>query len=1317
MRYVGVLSVGGLIPDDTLDQIAQEVVEGQKASSFGLPASRRLSDELSRAWSEAQNHWTNFKLRRDDLGKDDPYGTTLTRRRWVTRLLEDCLDFELFPVTSGPVINGRTYPISHRAGENDDAPAVHIEGFRINLDERQESRRLSPHALVQQYLNVREGQLWGLVTNGLELRLLRQATRASKPSYIEFDLENILEENRFNEFTLLYRLCHRTRLPKGAEDAPSCLLEKYFQVAIEQGGRIRDHLRDAVEKALVKLGTGFLQHPENAALVERVRSGAVRPADYHRQLLRLVYRLLFLMVAEERHMILPEEPESDRRWKLYDEYYSVSRLRRLCERYIEKIDYSDLWEGLKKTFLLFENGSGGNPLGIPPLNGDLFGPMAMCELATTRLKNTDLLEAMQHMSLAEQKGGGKRKINYSGLDVEELGSVYESLLDFQPVFVADEGGHRFELRVGSERKSTGSYYTRPELVRELIESALVPAMEDRLKRVKEKDAQQEQAKKEQAILSMTVCDPACGSGHFLLAAARRLGRELAKVRTGEDEPTPREFHLAVRDVIAHCIYAVDLNPLAVDLCKLALWLEGHWTGKPLSFLDHRIKCGNSLIGVLDPKVLEEGIPDEAYTPVTCDVKAVASAYKRENKEGRKRLERSRNQGRLRFNVGDHLHALAHGAREISAVAEETPADVRQKAQQYAALHSSGDFNQELLASHLWSAAFFAEMKEHDDNRVPTTEELERCLENLPVNGNTLSSTFDLAQKIRFFHWRLEFPEVFENGGFDVMLGNPPWERVKLQEEEYWATDPYISAAKNKAERLSRIAQYRESEDTNLRNKVRKFEGAKRQLDAQAKFIRNSGRCILTATGDINTFAVFTESALTLLGQHGRVGIIVPSAIATGDMTSRFFARLVNERLLVSMKDFQEARDFFQGLESRDPFCLLTLRGSSAPRNEPFAFVFQVLSTSELSNLKRRVLLNVEDFALLNPNTGNCPIFRTSVDAEVTKKVYRRVPVLVDERNSRNSWAVEFKAMFHMANDSRLFTTACSADASGLPLFEAKMIHQFDHRWQTFDHGKSRNVTEQEKADPQFRVQPRYWVPRAEVKSRTSLDDSGWFIALRRFARANDERTIIATLLPLVGAGDNIVAIHSPIFRQRNKGFCLLANLNCLVLDYIARQKLGSANVNFFVLKQLPVIPPDSYSEADRVFITRQVATLVFNANDLACLKNVFGTVDPVIWDSAARLSLGAELDAYFAHLYGLTRDELRYILDPKDVFGDDFPSETFRVLKEREEREFGEYRTRRLVLEAFDKLAEWPRFCDEVPKRVSAFEAPKQATSAGAGRR
>jgi hypothetical protein len=280
-QYIGIHSEGGLIPHDVLDKIAKEESGlGQQAKDFGLPTGRRLTDEIARAWSDAQDYWHIFQRRGASLPENET-GATLTRK-WVSDLLNERLGYELAYQQAGAVIGGKNYPISHRAGASEESPPVQIEGFRADLDRRPQSRRLSPQALVQEYLNNSDSQLWGIVTNGFLLRLLRDTSRTSRPSYLEFNLESILEGNRFNEFALFYRVCHRTRLPRTAEDSTSCWLEKYFQLSIEQGGRVRDKLRDGVEDALKTLGTGFLRHPDNAALHDRVKTSTLTATDFHR---------------------------------------------------------------------------------------------------------------------------------------------------------------------------------------------------------------------------------------------------------------------------------------------------------------------------------------------------------------------------------------------------------------------------------------------------------------------------------------------------------------------------------------------------------------------------------------------------------------------------------------------------------------------------------------------------------------------------------------------------------------------------------------------------------------------------------------------------------------------------------------------------------------------------------------------------------------------------------------------------------------------------------------------------------------------------
>jgi hypothetical protein len=1308
MKYIAIRSEGGLIPYDLLEKIANDDAPGQKAADFGLAKGRRLSDEIQRVWSDAQDLWDIFNRRRDGLPEKDPYGTTLTRERWIVPLLTDpqILGYELKFQPAGVELHGLNFSISHWAGEGDGAPPVHIEGFKVDLDRKGAKLRTSPRAMVQEFLNHSEGQLWGIVTNGLSFRLLRDSARTARPTYLEFDLESILEGNRFNEFAIFYRLCHRTRLPKPGQEATDCLLEQYHQLSIEQGGRVRDKLRDGVEDALKALGTGFLQHPANEALRAKVGAGRLSSAEYHRQLLRLVYRLLFLMVAEERRMIVSKGENAERHQRIYRDYYSVSRLRERAEGIVEPTAFSDLWLGLKQTFLLFSDTQETNPLGIPPLNGDLFSHRSTADLDDTQLYNHELLLAIRRLSVFTDRGVQQR-VNYSALDVEELGSVYESLLDFHPVIEQQPSGLVFDLRTGSERKTTGSYYTRPELVHELIQSALVPVVEDRLaaaeKESKGKPEAEVKAAKEKAILGITVCDSACGSGHFLLAAARRLGRELARIRTGEDEPSPEQFHLGVRDAVSHCIYGVDLNPLAVDLCKLALWLEGHWTGKPLSFLDHRIKCGNSLVGVFDLEAMKQGIPDDAFNPVTGDDKKASQAIKKRNKRERESPNKLLFFGETAL---DRLEGYADQLHELGDIAENSPADVKRKADLYRKVYQSPESERAHRAADLWTAAFFVPIKDAKDPAIPTHAFLMEFLDR-PIGARPQLTTADnLKSKHYFFHWPLEFPEVFTAGGFDVVLGNPPWERIKLQAEEFFATrDPLIAKAANNAER-QKLIKTLETKNPQL---FEQFAEAKHVAEAASKFTRFSTRFPLTAVGDVNTYALFAELAQSLTNKVGAAGILVPAGIATSDSTKMFFRDLVESQSLVRLTGFENEAFIFSAIHHTFKFCALTLRGESV-KTEHADFVFFCRRFEDVRDSERHFRLTRQELSLLNPNTRTCPVFRTHADAELTKEIYRRVPVFVDDEKRQNCWGAKFARMFDMANDSHLFSKLPGEGL--LPLHEAKMIHQFDHRYATYEGasqaqlnvGSLPQISPEQKADLTITAKPRYWVQGEEVEERLSnLWSKGWMMAFRRITSNVVERTMIATLLPRVGTPDVlplcIVAEDAPL------AACLLANFNSLCFDYIARQKVGWTHMDFHYLKQMPVLPPAGYAAIDLEFIVPRVIELVYTAWDMESFAKDAGcTHAPFKWDEDRRAHIRAELDAYYALLYGLTRDELRYILDPKDVYGPDFPGETFRVLKEKEEKRFGEYRTRRLVLEAFDHLA---------PEFAARRMDQQQSTSAG----
>lgn len=745
---------GNLLAPDMTAQMLEGRIKGQLPEDFGFNKTDKLADEIATAWGDAKAYWAAFQRALARLDENNS-ATTITRELWTVPLLQS-LGYEPVYTATAEVVEEKTYAISHRAEAGENKPPIHIIGCRLEIDKRPPSGtpRLSAHALVQEYLNKTE-HLWAIATNGFRWRLLRDSSLMTRLTYVEFDLEQILNGENFAEFGLFYRLFHRSRLPEGVDDADKCLLEYYHQEALQHGGRVREKLRDGVEKALVQLGNGFIQHPQNEHLRQKLGiipnyEAEITNYEFYRQLLRLIYRLLFLMVAESRNLLLIGDDLD--KGRIYREYYSIERMRELAERpHWRREGFQDLWQGLRVTFLLFDENWRGEVLGLSPLNGDLFGSETLSALDDCAIDNYDLLLAIRQLSLYQDKLQ-IRRVNYEYLDVEELGSVYESLLDFHPQLIQRQRIYEFALVFGSDRKTTGSYYTPPQLVQQLIKTALVPVIEEKLCKL---DNNHEL---EKALLSLKVCDPACGSGHFLLAAARRIGKELAKIRTGEDEPGSQPLKLAIRDVIQNCIYGVDLNPLAVDLCKVALWIEGFPGKLPLSFLDHRIKCGNSLVGVLDLDCLQEGIPDEAYKAVTGDDKKLSSQLKKRNKKERE----IDNQGQLSIFGGletERTH-YAESARELGYIAEATPQQVREKQARYQQTRKDSGWWRDYSACNLWTAAFFMPLTEQNLQLLPTTAALTQLLRGNLSTQEIKDAANKLAEEKHFFHWCLEFPEVF-----------------------------------------------------------------------------------------------------------------------------------------------------------------------------------------------------------------------------------------------------------------------------------------------------------------------------------------------------------------------------------------------------------------------------------------------------------------------------------------------------------------------------------------------------------------------------
>ena len=763
MTYPSIRIEGEILSPDILGRI--EELPGQRPADFALDASTKVKDEIARAWADAKDYWRMFQGRLETVKKGSN-ATTETRNLWIVPLM-GLLRYDIEYQPRGTELNGRIYVISHRATNRADAP-VQIIGSRdpAGLDRKpaNATRRMSAHALVQEFLNLHD-QLYGLVTDGHVLRLLRDSSRLVKQNYLEFDLDRIFTDGLFADFAVLYRLLHATRLPLTNDTAATSLIEQYHQDSLDSGTRIRAGLSHAVERAILDFGNGFLSHPNNDGLRTAVVNGDLSAGDYYQQLLRLIYRLLFLMVIEERDLVFPANTPRVQR-DIHRKFYSVARLRRLAEqRYLADPRRQDLWVALQACFRLFEANGPGAKLSIAPLAGDLFSATAIGSLTDCTLGNDVLLGCLRSLGLYRHPDSGQLiRVNYAALNVEEFGSVYEGLLEYEPEFTG-EGGHElhFGFRQGDDRATTGSHYTPDDLVQPLIRHSLDHLIAERL----------QADDPEAALLELRVADIACGSGHILLATARRIATELAVVRTGEEQPSPPAYRAALRDAIRHCIYGVDLNPLAVELCKVALWLEAHIPGLPLNFLDHHIKCGNAIVGFARREELGQGVPTAAFKTLPGDDKEVVAAFRRKNKGDLQH----QTQASLDFTpeLRGHLEAILEAWQSLSALPEQTPAQIDAKKARFAA------FSQGEHAGLLWTIAdipvaqFYIPKMPGNEAKLVTDGEFRGYWRGqLAPQGHGPDAARVLSEQRRFFHWFLEFPEIMDRGGFDCILGNPPY---------------------------------------------------------------------------------------------------------------------------------------------------------------------------------------------------------------------------------------------------------------------------------------------------------------------------------------------------------------------------------------------------------------------------------------------------------------------------------------------------------------------------------------------------------------
>ena len=1275
---------GGLLSPEWLSKVAQLQASMQAEADYRIHKGLNLRDEMGRYWRIAQALWADFKT-----GLDANADPKLLAERFLNALLRDVFGFTSLAVLAPTVLDERTYSVG-QAALGGRVPIV-IAPADSGLDTLASSfgdgsRKRSAFGLAQEYLNANDGALWGIASDGSSLRIVRDNASLTRPAWIEADLQRLFTEERYADFAALWLLCHETRFGREGQPVAECALEAWRNAGREEGTRAREHLRRGVEEALTALGQGFLSHAENAALRTELQNGTLPVKDYFNQLLRVVYRLIFLLTVEERGLLHPEGT-SDATKALYANGYGIRRLRERSVKRSAHDRFSDLWEAIKVVSCGLATGE--PRLGLPALSG-IFAGSQCSALDAGKLENRALLRAVFKLAWLRHEGSLSR-VNWRDMGPEELGSVYESLLELVPQIARD--GRAFAFATGGEtkgnaRKTTGSYYTPDSLVQVLLDSALEPVVADAIAKNPGDGIK--------ALLALSIVDPACGSGHFLLAAARRLAAHVARLQAN-GTPSAAEYRHALRQVVGSCIFGVDLNPMALELCKVGLWMEAVEPGLPLTFLNSHIQHGNALLGTT-PELMAKGIPDAAWDPIEGDDKKAASALKKRNKN-----HGVEEQTAMSF-VGPPSHHEAQvvtlAVRELDAASDADVEALAKKEERWDGILSSSEYCHQKFVADAWCAAFVWPKQFGELTDAAPTNELWRQIRDGKGDAPSLTTRTvgELTDQYRFFHWHLQFPQVFAKGGFDVVLGNPPWDELSPDQREFFAKYRPDIRALSREEQEQVVATLLTD-----RTIAQAWSARLRSLYATLHFLKKTGRFTLYAPGnlgkgDFNVYRMFVELALKGVRSGGYAAQIAPAALYGGANASairHFLLDCSQLKYLFGLINTQ--RGWFSDVDM-DRFCAYAARGGG--RTESFVAKFGLSRTADLAMLP--ITISASSIRALSPSTYAIADVRSEADVAISTKMEQRHPSFSVGWPSRH-----YQAELHMTNESTLFTS----DGAGIPVYEGRMVTHFDHRAKTYvsGHGNSALWREREFGDFEKAVVPQWRVLRTRVPAKLGDRVDRYRIGFAGIANPRNERSVMAALIPPGAICGNAVPTIDFGWGKEWMYLPWLAVANSFVIDALARKKLSSPNLKPYILDTLP-FPRPSLEEpwAQRVCIlalkltcTSPEMTPYWNAMaELGICEAVpEGTVpSSALIDEESRIIARAEIDAVIAHeVYGLSRDELSNIL------------ETFPVLKKRDEKAFGDYRTKRLILESYDALVH-PHEADVIPLPNKSMARPQPAT-------
>jgi Eco57I restriction-modification methylase len=1189
--------------------------------------------------------------------------------------------------------------------------------------------------------DVTRGKLrWGILTNGRQWRLYFQGADSVSEEYLEIDLAGVFRlpgyqpeldeahlssDHVFRLFVLLL----------GRDAFLSAHHGQTLHALVRNQGKhwesnvAADLSRIVFEELYPKLVTSIAEHDSkrdarlSAEYLSEVRQGA----------LILLYRLLFVLYAEDRHL-LPVERDA------YQEF-ALNKLRdEIAKKFFERSEFSEratlYWARLETIFRAI--GEGDDTLGIPPYNGGLFQQAEAPILARCKLPDRVLADII--FPLSHEKAEPRLKyINYRDLSVQQLGSIYERLLEFD--VVAEDSKIAIRLNPFA-RKGSGSYYTPEPLVKLIIERAVGPLVAERLEQFRVKADELSKSRKPvkerldqlaaldpaSRILELKVCDPAMGSGHFLVSLVdwmadrvlaaidhaaelvdwaddppyespliKRISTIRSRIQKRAKEhhwPLPErqldERNIVRRMILKRCVYGVDLNPMAVELAKVSLWLHTFTVGAPLSFLDHHLRCGESLFGEHVRGALDwlEKRGTIMVSHIIAKAKAVAA--------GMAKVEALTDADIAEVRESEtNFEAVESGIRPIVALLDfiqvqrwQDPKDDRIKA--LVSRFFDGQYGDPLLVL---------------DGRPSLDAEFAKFYEQCRKQ---------IAEQ-RFLHWEVAFPGVWSNwesaeprGGFDAVIGNPPWDRIKFQEVEWFAErKPEIAKAQRAADRKTMVAALKKNNDP----LALAHEKAVARAEAAARVARTIGDYPLLSGGDTNIYSLFVERASTLIKPSGMVGLVTPIGIGTDKTSAKFFSQILERKRVNTFLSFENRGGWlFDAVHHEDQPTAFVFSGTNRQFADfPYGVKLRTMPTDEYILAHR---LTAAICKKINPNTGTVPIFRTMRDSEIVAAIYSQLPILTDRSSAAESSAypVKYHRMFDMTNDSRLFRTKDELekrehayptgqrhwrDVNGewLPLFEGKMISIFNHRYASVGvnaknvsgQGVAIHSTEEQLADPDFVTMPRYWVRESEVSY-------GFRFALgfNDVCNTNNYRSLISALIPHAAYGNKLPILISEREDARVLLVFLVGNFNSIVCDYTARQKIQSRNLNKYILEQLPIVPREAYarkfgnkSAAD--IVTGDVLALTYTANDMEPFARDMGySGKPFKWDDADRARRRARLDALYFMLYfpSQTKAEIEALRETAHYIFSTFP-----IVEREDKAAHGRYLSRDLCLATINALA------------------------------